>query len=167
MIDSQGVTEDSQGVTEDSQSVTGHDSPTSPSAAEVNTFSESRSDPSADAATQVPGSASAETQAPTPAEAESGPSSPDARPDGQTSDTKKSAEVRSKYATYTVEELKRRRRQFTIIEFSLIILALILAWASFGMMMRTGFMPAFDLGYSWFDEHIVYFFGITAGSVAA
>ena len=73
----------------------------------------------------------------------------------------------SKYATYADEELKQRKRQFTMIEIALIVVALILAWASFGLMMRTGFLPVFDLGYSWFDEHVVNFFGITAGHTAA
>ena len=72
-----------------------------------------------------------------------------------------------RYATYTVDDLKRRKRQFTWILFALIIVALILAWASFGLMMRTGFLPVFDLGYSWFDGHIVNFFGITARRTAA
>ena len=74
---------------------------------------------------------------------------------------------KSRYASYTVEDLKRRKRQFMWILVALIIVALILAWASFGMMMRTGFLPVFDLGYSWFDEHIVSFFGITKGRTAA
>ena len=73
----------------------------------------------------------------------------------------------SRYASYTVEELKRRKWQFTSIQIVLFIIAMILAWASFGLMMRTGFLPAFDLGYSWFDEHIVNFFGITAGRTSA
>ena len=41
------------------------------------------------------------------------------------------------------------------------ILAIFFAWASFGMMMRTGFLPAFDLGYSWWDQHVTYWFSIT------
>lgn len=41
------------------------------------------------------------------------------------------------------------------------LLALFFAWASFGMMMRTGFLPAFDLGYSWWDQHVTYWFSIT------
>lgn len=41
------------------------------------------------------------------------------------------------------------------------ILAVFFAWASFGMMMRTGFLPAFDLGYSWWDSHVTYWFSIT------
>ena len=78
-----------------------------------------------------------------------------------------SSHRKSRYAAYEVEDLKRRKRQFTWIEFGLIIVALVLAWASFGLMMRTGFLPVFDLGYSWFDEHIVNFFGITKGRTAA
>ncbi len=56
------------------------------------------------------------------------------------------------------------RRQMRWLEFGIWVFslaALFFAWASFAMMMRTGFLPAFDLGYSWFDTHIAPWFGIT------
>lgn len=40
------------------------------------------------------------------------------------------------------------------------LIAAFLAWASIGFMMRTGFMPAFDFGYSWWDSHVSYWFSI-------
>lgn len=73
----------------------------------------------------------------------------------------------SKYSKYTIAELRRRKVQFTMLEVLLVILAIVLAWGSFGLMMRTGFLPTFDVGYSWFDQHIFFFFGIAHGRVAA
>lgn len=64
---------------------------------------------------------------------------------------------------HRLDEKKIRRhirwQTFGIWVFS--ILAVFFAWASFGMMMRTGFLPAFDLGYSWWDSHVTYWFSIT------
>jgi hypothetical protein len=53
-----------------------------------------------------------------------------------------------------------RRRQLLTVVWVLLFVGLICAWASFGLMMRTGFLPIFDFGYSWFDNHIFYFFDI-------
>lgn len=65
----------------------------------------------------------------------------------------------------TPEERKRSlvksRRIYTALIWTLGVLALIFLWAAFGLMMRIGFLPTFDLGYSWFDAHIVYFFGLS------
>ena len=58
--------------------------------------------------------------------------------------------------------LVRKRRTYTFLMWVLALLALFFAWAAFGMMMRIGFLPAFDLGYSWFDSHILFFFDIAA-----
>ncbi|MBH9979200.1 hypothetical protein H3S87_05975 [Bifidobacterium sp. W8108] len=58
--------------------------------------------------------------------------------------------------------LVRKRRTYTFLMWVLALLALFFAWATFGMMMRIGFLPVFDLGYSWFDSHILYFFGVAA-----
>ncbi len=58
--------------------------------------------------------------------------------------------------------LVRKRRTYTFLMWVLALLALFFAWAAFGMMMRIGFLPVFDLGYSWFDSHILYFFGVAA-----
>lgn len=60
------------------------------------------------------------------------------------------------------DKLVRRRRVYTFLMWLLAILALFFAWAAFGMMMRIGFLPVFDLGYSWFDTHFFVFFGTLA-----
>lgn len=56
--------------------------------------------------------------------------------------------------------LVRKRRMYSLLMWVLALLALFFAWASFGMMMRIGFLPVFDLGYTWFDAHVYAFFGI-------
>lgn len=65
-----------------------------------------------------------------------------------------------RHRTYTIEQLKLRRRQLLTVVWVMLFVGLICAWASFGLMMRTGFLPIFDFGYSWFDNHIFYFFDI-------
>ncbi|BDR52177.1 hypothetical protein KIM372_00840 [Bombiscardovia nodaiensis] len=60
-----------------------------------------------------------------------------------------------------LKALRARERRLTILWWILAVLAVFFAWASFGLMMRIGFLPTFDLGYSWFDSHITFFFGIT------
>lgn len=57
--------------------------------------------------------------------------------------------------------LVKSRRIYTALIWTLGVLALVFLWAAFGLMMRIGFLPTFDLGYSWFDAHIVYFFGLS------
>lgn len=61
-----------------------------------------------------------------------------------------------------IKALRSRKRRLTIIWWILSILAVFFAWASFGLMMRIGFLPTFDLGYSWFDSRMFFFFGINA-----
>lgn len=56
--------------------------------------------------------------------------------------------------------LIRKRRLYTFLIWVCVFLLLVCAWAAFGMMMRIGFLPVFDLGYSWFDTHLFCFFGI-------
>lgn len=56
--------------------------------------------------------------------------------------------------------LVRKRRMYSLLMWVLALLAFFFAWASFGMMMRIGFLPVFDLGYAWFDAHVCTFFGI-------
>lgn len=58
--------------------------------------------------------------------------------------------------------IARRRRQLDVLYYILLVLVIIFAWATLGLMMRIGFIPVFNLGYSWFDTHVFYFFGITA-----
>lgn len=65
-----------------------------------------------------------------------------------------------KHKKYTQKQLKSQKRQLDYVIWLLLIFGLFCAWASFGLMMRTGFLPIFDLGYSWFDNHIFYFFDI-------
>ncbi|WP_144418952.1 hypothetical protein [Bifidobacterium actinocoloniiforme] len=60
-----------------------------------------------------------------------------------------------------IKALRARERRLTVLWWILAALALFFAWASFGLMMRIGFLPTFDLGYSWFDSHIAFFFGIS------
>lgn len=60
-----------------------------------------------------------------------------------------------------VEKIRRRMRWELAGIWVFSLLAVFFAWASFGMMMRTGFLPAFDLGYSWWDSHVTYWFSIT------
>lgn len=57
--------------------------------------------------------------------------------------------------------LIRSRRIYTILIWILGLLALVFLWSLLGLMMRIGFLPAFDLGYGWFDAHVVYFFGLS------
>jgi sortase A len=57
-------------------------------------------------------------------------------------------------------EILRRIRNLKVSVGVLSVLAVFFAWGSFGLMMRTGFLPTFDLGYSFFDTHLLYFFGI-------
>ena len=67
----------------------------------------------------------------------------------------------------TRSEVNRRRRLIktrricSALMWLLAVLGLFFAWGSVGMMMRIGFLPVFDLGYHWFDTHLIYFFGIT------
>ena len=67
----------------------------------------------------------------------------------------------------TRSEANRRRRLIktrricSALMWLLAVLGLFFAWGSVGMMMRIGFLPVFDLGYHWFDTHLIYFFGIT------
>lgn len=56
--------------------------------------------------------------------------------------------------------LRAKIALLTTLLWLLAFVALACAWAAFGMMMRTGFLPVFDLGYAWFDAHVAYFFGI-------
>ncbi|BDR53566.1 hypothetical protein KIM372_14730 [Bombiscardovia nodaiensis] len=65
-----------------------------------------------------------------------------------------------RYSRASQAQLLRSRRLLLAAACALILLALVCAWAAFGLMMRTGFLPIFDLGYSWFDQHIIYFFDI-------
>ena len=57
--------------------------------------------------------------------------------------------------------LIKTRRICSALMWLLAVLGLFFAWGSVGMMMRIGFLPVFDLGYHWFDTHLIYFFGIT------
>ena len=57
--------------------------------------------------------------------------------------------------------LIKTRRICSALMWLLAVLGLFFAWGSVGMMMRIGFLPVFDLGYHWFDTHMIYFFGIT------
>lgn len=66
-----------------------------------------------------------------------------------------------------VRRLRRANRWLTLGIWVFSLLALFFAWASFALMMNTGFLPAFDLGYSWFDTHIAYWFGVrSAGELS-
>lgn len=56
--------------------------------------------------------------------------------------------------------LIKTRRICSALMWLLALLCLFFAWGSVGMMMRIGFLPVFDLGYHWFDTHLLYFFGI-------
>ncbi|WEV75454.1 class C sortase [Bifidobacterium sp. ESL0800] len=56
--------------------------------------------------------------------------------------------------------LRAKIALLTALIWLLAFVALICAWASFGLMMRTGFLPVFNLGYAWFDAHVAYFFGL-------
>lgn len=83
----------------------------------------------------------------------------DQRGDGRKSDDRRGKEAP---ALPPHDTLVRRRRIYTFLMWLLAVLALFFAWAAFGMMMRIGFLPVFDLGYSWFDSHVFVFFGILA-----
>lgn len=82
----------------------------------------------------------------------------------QKGDGRKSDDLRREEAPVLppYDTLVRRRRIYTFLMWLLAVLALFFAWAAFGMMMRIGFLPVFDLGYSWFDSHVFVFFGVLA-----
>ena len=57
--------------------------------------------------------------------------------------------------------LIRTRRICSALMWLLAVLGLFFAWGTVGMMMRISLLPVFDLGYRWFDTHVLYFFGIS------
>lgn len=68
--------------------------------------------------------------------------------------------VWTKKSPKDIKALRSRALRLTILWWILAVCAVFFAWASFGLMMRIGFLPTLDLGYSWFDSHITFFFGI-------
>ena len=73
--------------------------------------------------------------------------------------------VSHEYETRSAATRRRRliktRKTCSALMWLLALLALFFAWGSVGMMMRISLLPVFDLGYHWFDTHLLYFFGIT------
>ena len=57
--------------------------------------------------------------------------------------------------------LIKTRRICSALMWLLAVLGLFFAWGTVGMMMRISLLPVFDLGYHWFDTHVLYFFGIS------
>ncbi len=57
--------------------------------------------------------------------------------------------------------LIKTRRICSALMWLLAVLGLFFAWGTVGMMMRISLLPVFDLGYHWFDTHLLYFFGIS------
>ena len=72
-----------------------------------------------------------------------------------------SHEQETRSETTRRRRLIKTRRICSALVWLLALLCLFFAWGSVGMMMRIGFLPVFDLGYHWFDTHLIYFFGIT------
>lgn len=46
------------------------------------------------------------------------------------------------------------------VRWALLVAILLLAWLIAGLIMRAGVVPFFDVGYSWFDSHILPLFGL-------
>ncbi|WP_127920930.1 hypothetical protein [Bifidobacterium xylocopae] len=84
-----------------------------------------------------------------------------ARHDGASVPKARHTPVWSRKSPKDIKALRTREKRLTILWWVLAVVALFFAWASFGLMMRIGFLPTFDLGYSWFDAHIAFFFGIS------
>lgn len=42
------------------------------------------------------------------------------------------------------------------------VIALVSIWMFLGLLIGSSILPRIDLGYSWFDAHVFYFFGISA-----
>lgn len=56
--------------------------------------------------------------------------------------------------------LIKTRRTCSAFMWLLAVLGLFFAWGTVGMMMKISLLPVFDLGYHWFDTHVLYFFSI-------
>ena len=57
--------------------------------------------------------------------------------------------------------LIKTRRICSAFMWLLAVLGLFFAWGTVGMMMKISLLPVFDLGYHWFDTHVLYFFSIS------
>ena len=57
--------------------------------------------------------------------------------------------------------LIKTRRICSALMWLLAVLGLFFAWGTVGMMMKISLLPVFDLGYHWFDTHVLYFFSIS------
>ena len=71
-----------------------------------------------------------------------------------------SHEQETRSAATRRRRLIKTRKTCSAFMWLLALLALFFAWGAVGMMMRISLLPVFDLGYHWFDTHLLYFFGI-------
>ena len=63
-------------------------------------------------------------------------------------------------ARRNLQRALRLQRRLVAIFWIALVIAVISVWMLFGLLVGSSILPGLDLGYSWFDSHIFFFFGV-------